>query len=123
VTVPMEEYRKVPIFILEMKAFCEEHDERYQMFCKSHDSPCCRKCIIEHHNECKDLDIIEDIIQDVKTSVSFHDLQERQSVISKNFKRIRENKQDNADLIRKEKERIDKEIRDLRETMNNHIDK
>jgi hypothetical protein len=44
-------------------------------------------------------------------------------VISKNIKRIRENKQANADLIRKEKERIEKEIRDLRETMNNHIDK
>jgi hypothetical protein len=40
-------------------------------------------------------------------------------VISKNIKRIRENKQANADLIRKEKERIEKEIRDLRETMFN----
>jgi flagellar motility protein MotE (MotC chaperone) len=44
-------------------------------------------------------------------------------VISKNIKRIRENKQANADLIRKEKERIEKEIRDLRETMNSYLDK
>ena len=85
VTVPIEEYRKLPIFNLEIKEFCEKHNEKYQMFCKSHDCPCCRKCIIKDHKECKDIDIIEDIIQDVKTSVSFDDLQQQLSVISKNI--------------------------------------
>jgi hypothetical protein len=27
VTVPIEEYRKVPIYILEIKEICEKHDE------------------------------------------------------------------------------------------------
>jgi predicted component of viral defense system (DUF524 family) len=36
---------------------------------------------------------------------------------------MRENRQANADLIRKQKERIEKDIRDLRETMNKHLDK
>jgi hypothetical protein len=35
VTVPIEEYRKLPVFILEMKEICEKHNEKYQMFCKS----------------------------------------------------------------------------------------
>jgi len=122
VTVPIEEYRKLPVFILEIKEFCEKHDDKYQMFCKSHDCPCCRKCKIENHKECKDVIIIEDIIQDVKTSVSFDDLQQQLTVISKNIIRIRENRQANADLIRKQKERIEKDIRDLRETINNHLD-
>ena len=123
VTVPIEEYRKLPVFILEIKEICEKHDDKYQMFCKSHDCPCCRKCTIEHHKECKDVVLIEDIIQDAKTSVSFDDLHQQLSVISKNIKRIRENRQANADLIRKQKEKIEKDIRDLREMMNNHLDK
>jgi DNA-binding beta-propeller fold protein YncE len=123
VTVPIKEYIKLPIYILKIKEFCEKHDERYQMFCKSHDSPCCRKCTIENHKECKQVVIIEDIIEDVKTSVSFDDLQQQLSVISKNIKRIRENRLTNADLIRKQKEGVEKDIRDLRETMNNHLDK
>jgi hypothetical protein len=57
------EYRKVPIYILEIKEICEKHDEKYQMFCKSHDCPCCRKCIIECHKDCNGIDIIEDIIE------------------------------------------------------------
>ena len=122
-TVPIEEYITLPIFILEIKEFCEKHDDKYQMFCKSHDCPCCRKCTIENHKECKDVVVIEDIIQDAKTSVFFDDLQQQLSVISKNIQRIRENRQANADLIRKQKERIEKDIRDLRETMNNHLDK
>ena len=123
VTVLIEEYRNLPVFILEMKEICEKHNEKYEMFCKSHDCPCCRKCTIEKHKKCKDVVLIEDIIQDGKMSVSFDDLLQQLSVISKNIKCIRENKQANVDLIRKQKERIEKDIRDLRETMNNHLDK
>ena len=121
-TVPIEEYRKLPVLNLEMKEICEKHNGKYHMFCKSHDSPCCRKCTIEKHTKCKDVVLIEDIIQDGKTSVSFDDLQQQLSMISKNITRIRENRQANADLIRKQKERIKKDIRDLRETINNHLD-
>ena len=123
VTVPIEEYRKLPDFILNIKEICEKHNEKYQMFCKSHDFPCCWKCTIENHKECKDVIIIKDIIQDAKSSVSFDDLKQRLSVISKNIKRIRENRQANVDLIRKQKEKIERDIGDLRETMNNTLDK
>jgi hypothetical protein len=123
VTIPIEEYRKLPVFILEMKEVCEKHNEKYQMFCKLHDCPCCRKCIIERHKDCNGIDIIEDIIEDIKSSISFDDLQQQLAVISKNIEHIRENRQANADLIRKQKEKIEKDIRDLRETMNNLLDK
>ena len=122
VTVPIEEYRKLPVFFRQIKEVCEKHDEKYHMFCKSHDCPFCRKCTIQAHKECKEVVLIEDIIQDVKTSVSFDDLQQQLSVISKNITRIRQNRQANVDVIRKQKERIEKDIRDLRERMNNHLD-
>jgi WD40 repeat protein len=122
VTVPIEEYRKLPVLIREIKEICEKDNETYQMFCKSHDCSCCRKCTIENHKECKDVVFIEDIIQDTKTSVSCDDLQQQLSIISKNIQRIRENRQASADLIRKQKERIEKDIRYLRETINNHLD-
>jgi hypothetical protein len=37
---PIEEYRKLPVFILEINEVCEKHDDKYQRFCKSHDCPC-----------------------------------------------------------------------------------
>jgi uncharacterized protein with ParB-like and HNH nuclease domain len=76
VTVPIKEYRKLPVFILKIKEICEKHNEKYQMFCKSHGCPCCRNCTIENHKECKDVIIIEDIIQDAKKSVSFDDVRQ-----------------------------------------------
>ena len=122
VTVPIEEYRKLPVLISEIKEICEKHSETYQMFCKSHDCSCFRKYTIENHKECKDVVLIEDIIQDTKTSVSCDDIQQQLSVISKYIQLIRENRQANTDLIRKQKERIEKDIRYLRETINNHLD-
>jgi hypothetical protein len=32
VTVPIEEYRKLPVLIREIKEICEKHNEKYQMF-------------------------------------------------------------------------------------------
>jgi hypothetical protein len=61
-----------------------------------------------------DVVIIEYIVQDAKTSVFFDDLHEQLSVISRNITRIRNNRQANADLITKQKEKIAKDIRDLR---------
>jgi uncharacterized NAD(P)/FAD-binding protein YdhS len=40
-------------------------------------------------------------------------LQQQLSMISKNIKRIRENRQANADSVRKQKEGVEKDIREL----------
>jgi hypothetical protein len=34
VTVPIEEYRNLAVFISEINELCEKHNNRYQMFCK-----------------------------------------------------------------------------------------
>jgi hypothetical protein len=48
-TIPIEEYQKLPSYVLEIKEHCNEHDEKFNLFCKEHECPCCRICIVNNH--------------------------------------------------------------------------
>jgi len=60
-TIPISEYQKLPSFVLESREFCNEHSERFQLYCKEHGCICCRICMVENHSECKNVTILEKI--------------------------------------------------------------
>ena len=67
-TIPISEYQKLPSFVLEIREFCNEHNERFILYCKEHVCICCRMCMVENHCECKDVTIPENVVKNVKTS-------------------------------------------------------
>ena len=54
-------------FTSKIETVCAKHHEKYQQYCKNHDSPCCIKCTKEHHHECK-IENLDGIVQNVKES-------------------------------------------------------
>ncbi|CAC5380002.1 unnamed protein product [Mytilus coruscus] len=52
-TISVDKYRKLPSFIKQIKHNCDEHDCFLEFYCKSHDSLCCKLCLISAHKECK----------------------------------------------------------------------
>jgi hypothetical protein len=67
-TIPIEEYQKLPSYVLEIKEHCDEHHERFNLYGKEHERSCCRICNLENHKDCKNVAIMEEIIKNVKTS-------------------------------------------------------
>ncbi|CAC5423042.1 unnamed protein product [Mytilus coruscus] len=121
--ISINEYQKLSRNVLEITQYCTKHDEIFQTFCKKHDCPCCRKCIIEAHNNCKDLIAIEDCIKDVKSSARFIELEEMLNEMAENIKKIRLNRQENLASLKKERKRIEQDIDQMRIQINNHLDK
>jgi hypothetical protein len=39
-TIPIAEYQKLPSYVLEMKEHCNEHHEKFNLYCKEHEYPC-----------------------------------------------------------------------------------
>jgi hypothetical protein len=74
-TIPIEEYQTLPSYVLEIKEHCDEHHERFNLYCKEHDRPYCRICNLENHKDCKNVAIMEEIIKNVKTSTMFTDIE------------------------------------------------
>jgi hypothetical protein len=63
--IPIQEYPKLPSYVLEIREHCDEHQEKFRLYCKEHEGPCCRICIAENHSDCKNVGIMETIIKNV----------------------------------------------------------
>ena len=122
-TIPISEYRKLPSNVLKIREFCNEHDERFQIYCQKHACPCCRICIIESHNKCQDITVLEDVVQDVKSSHMFKEIESLIDEMIGNVGKIRKNKETNSAAVTEQKQIIESEIRKLRTKVSNHLDK
>ena len=113
----------MPSYVLEIKEYCDEHHEKFDLYCKEHERPCCRICNLENHKDCKNVAIMEEIIKNVKTSTMFtvigHLIKEMIEIISK----IRQNRETNSSSVKEQKRIIKNEIHERRTKINNHLDK
>ena len=122
-TIPISEYRKLPSNVLKIREFCNEHDERFILYCQKHACPCCRICIVENHNKCQNIAVLEDVIQGVKSSHMFKEIESLIDEMIENVGKIGRNRETNSVAVTKQKQIIESEIRELRTKINNHLDK
>ena len=122
-TVPISEYRKLPSYVLEIKEHCSEHHEKFTLYCKQHERPCCGICMVETHRDCLEVAILENIVKDVKTSDIFNEIEQLINEMIEIIGKIRQNREINSSGVRKQKIIVENEIRELRTKINNHLDK
>ncbi|CAG2240316.1 unnamed protein product [Mytilus edulis] len=122
-TVSITEYQKLPNKVLQLARSCDRHNEKYVLFCKKHDCPCCKKCVVDSHMECKELTDIDDITRNIKSSNAFADIEQTLSEIAENIKRLRIDREDNLASIGKKSREIEKEVLETRVRINLHLDK
>ncbi|XP_071121446.1 uncharacterized protein [Mytilus edulis] len=120
--VPIDDYQNLPSEVLQVSQSCRKHNQRFQIFCKKHDCPCCKKCVIEVHNECKDFVDIDDIIKNVKSSNAFQEIEHTLSDIADYMQRVKQNREENLISLKEQKEQIETKILKAREAINNHLD-
>ncbi|XP_063407132.1 uncharacterized protein LOC134690901 [Mytilus trossulus] len=121
--ISVTEYQKLPSNVLEIAKTCQKHEKQYQIFCKKHDCPCCRRCVIETHNECIDLIAIDDIVQNVKSSSAFFDVEQTLVQMLENVRRIRNDRTENLKCLLDQRVKIERDIKQTRKMINDHLDK
>ncbi|XP_052089864.1 uncharacterized protein LOC127726526 [Mytilus californianus] len=121
-TVSIAEYKKLPFEVLQIAQVCKIHNEKYDLFCKKHDCPCCKKCV-KSHNDCKGLTDINELIKNVKTSNAFYEIEQTLLEVVDNMNLIITNRKDNLTLLKKKKTGIEEEIKQTRTKINKYLDK
>ncbi|CAC5416844.1 unnamed protein product [Mytilus coruscus] len=121
--IRIAEYQKLPAEILKITQYCTKHDKKYQFYCQKHECPCCSKCIVENHNECRDTVELDDIIHDAKTSNALCEIEETLVEVAENLQKIRQHQQDNLTTFKESRQEIENEIKTTRIKINNHLDK
>ena len=123
ITIPIAEYQKLPSSVLKIKEHCSEHQEKFNLYCKEHECPCCRICIVKNHSDCKDVAIIEEIIKNVKTSTMFTETEHLIKELIDNIGKVKQNRETNSSAVKEQKQIIENEIQELRTKINNHLDR
>ncbi|CAC5390299.1 unnamed protein product [Mytilus coruscus] len=121
-TVSIAEYKKLPTEVLQVAQTCKLHNEKYELFCRKHDCPCCKKCV-KSHNDCKSLTDINELIKDIKNSNAFYELEQTLMEVVKNIKQLSTNRNETLKSIENKKREIEAEIKQTRINVNHHLDK
>ena len=122
-TVPIAEYQKLPSYVLQIKEHCSEHHEKFNLYCKEHECPCCGICNVENHKDCKEVTVLGNITKNVKTSTMFNETEYLIKEMFENIGKIRQNRETNSSSVKEQKRIIQNEIQELRTKVNNHLDK
>ncbi|CAG2208012.1 unnamed protein product [Mytilus edulis] len=125
------DYQNLPSNILQITQICpilgfsiyKSYYVSNQKLTKKHDTPCCRRCVVETHNDCKEIDALDDIIQNVKSSNAFLEIEQIMAELSKNLQRIRINRKENIRNLEENRTQIEKEVHQTRILINTHLDK
>ena len=120
--IPIAQYRRLPSYVLEIKENCSEHHERFNLYRKDHECPCCGICMVETHKDCPDVTIIENIVKDVKKSDIFNEIEQLISEMIEAIGKIKQNRETNSSAVREQKIIVENEIQELRIQLNDHLD-
>ena len=122
-TILIAAYQNLPSYVLESKEHCSEHHEKFTLYCKQHACPCCGICMVESHRDSLDVSILQNIIKDVKTSDIFNEIEQLINEMIEIIGKIRQNRETNSCAVTEQKIVVGNEIRELRISINNHLDK
>ncbi|XP_076108066.1 uncharacterized protein LOC143076234 [Mytilus galloprovincialis] len=122
-TISQDEYKKLPSFIVGITNRCEKHDQKYDFYCKFHGDPCCVKCIKDNHKGCRDLDPLVEVLSGIKTSAKVSNLDKEFNILLENFDMVVKYLNIRKATFEKNKTASLKEIRNLRASINKHLDK
>ena len=122
-TIPISEYRKLPSYVMEINELCNEHHEKFILYCKEHECPCCKICILENHKDCKEVTVLENMIKNIKTSNMFNEIEQLIDELIEIIGNIRQNREKNTSAVKEQKILVENEIRELRRKIDKHLDK
>ena len=122
-TVPVEDYSKLPESVQQITLHCNEHSERFEYLCSSHDTPCCVKCINSIHTNCKDtLTPLHEAIENVKSAKGMLDLENSITDLQVNIQKVLNFQISNMDSLSQQKLQCQKEIQEIRQDINKKLD-
>ncbi|CAC5425051.1 unnamed protein product [Mytilus coruscus] len=113
-TIPIAEYHKLPEDVLQIPQSCTKHDEKFLLYCKDHEMPCCCKCANEVVN-------LDDIIKNAKASSSFQEIEETLAEVVDNIKESQKIYRGNITSLSENRKQIEKQIQVIRFKIDTHL--
>ncbi|XP_052079883.1 uncharacterized protein LOC127718031 [Mytilus californianus] len=123
-TISVEKHQKLPSFIKQIKHYCAKHDCFLEFYCKSHDSLCCKLCLISGHKECKETMFIEDFLMPSSghQSAALDNIEKVLKDLDDNICSAIKDRTRNTTELRDQKQMIAEQIKEKRQEINTMLD-
>ena len=108
---------------LETNNCCDDHDKRYDLYCRFHECACCVQCIAYMHKDCRDLSPLSDVLGIMKSSARVSHVERDKINLADDFKEVVNYVSKRAKSIKVEKARCIDKIQHTRRRINDHLDK
>ncbi|XP_052072740.1 probable RING finger protein 207 homolog [Mytilus californianus] len=92
-TISVDNRKKLPTFIAEIKQICDDHSEPYVLYCSIHNEPCCSQCSSTKHSTCSGFRSLEVMTKNAADSASLTDVENGIDRLSKNCEIVRSNRE------------------------------
>ncbi|CAC5358241.1 unnamed protein product [Mytilus coruscus] len=122
-TIQIEDYQELPIYIANIKLECEDHNRKLDFYCSIHNEPCCTRCVSEKHKDCRELKQLPEVVDGIKSSAAFSDLQDRVTDMSQVIGQLIKEKIDNKSNLQIQRTAVIAEVERVRKAINKHLDK
>ena len=119
--IPINEYKNLLIFIQQIKQYCDDHGDISEFHCPTHDVVCCKRCITSSHRECKDIIIIEDLVEASVSSTALDNLEQTLQDVGFNLEIVIADRQKNLVELKKQKNNISRIVKEKREEIMNFL--
>ncbi|VDI21603.1 Hypothetical predicted protein [Mytilus galloprovincialis] len=120
-TTPIEDYQELPIYIANIKLECEDHNQKLDFFCSIHSEPCCTRCVFEKHKDCRELKPLPEVVEGVKSSAAFSDLEDRVKDMSQVIGQLIAEKLYHQSNLEVQSHTIITEVERVRKAINKHL--
>ena len=123
IVISMENYQKLPSYILSIKNRCTKHGNTYEFYCSIHGYPCCVMCTRDDHRHCQELRPILEVTENAKSSTAIVHLERDLKYIDAAFEKMKSDITNNISEVDKQKREFLSDISDIRKSLNDHLDK
>lgn len=121
--IDIENYKKLPEFLLSLERTCAVHDNKLDFYCQTHNESCCLTCIPEKHKECPNVTAIEVVVKNAKFSPAFADMLQGWDDLLHNVTEFITLKKYNLKEIEHSMVAIQKEMASFRQEINELLDR
>jgi Holliday junction resolvase RusA-like endonuclease len=123
VVVSVEKYESLLPILKIIQVKCTEHPENtFEYFCAKHECPCCILCKRNQHNECPDVEKIEEVVKTVNVSDEFVKLNSKIGNDVRILEKLSKNCDQNILKLNEQREHLYEKLKTNREKINRALD-
>ncbi|CAC5374068.1 KLC [Mytilus coruscus] len=119
--VPVKTSETLQNLICTFQTKCHIHDIPFELYCPSHETPCCSRCAATSHPNCLGITLFHTFVRDIKNSDKLDDLHKNIGIALENIEKLIENSRNNLQQLENQSDGESKlcEIRkEIDETLN-----